>query len=130
MHHSSGSKLRRVWTAAAATAGLCVAGVAGAAANPDFTDPAIVMSTEAVIQSGTCIAKFAVRLDDQSRPAAQIGQRIARHCATQISRSAGLASWMAGKPQDFAKNLKYAQEDLTTNAVLRHRESAKRLTAG
>jgi hypothetical protein len=88
------------------------------------------MSSEAVIQSGTCIAQFAAKFDDQSRPAVEIGRRIAKRCATQISRSVGLATWMAGKPQDFAKNLKYAQEDLTTNTVLRHRANAKHLTTG
>jgi len=32
-----------------------------------------------------------------------------------------LASWMMGKPEEFAKNLKYVREDLTTNTVLRYR---------
>ena len=79
------------------------------------------MSSEAVIASGACIARYTVILDDPSKPAGQIGRQIAKHCAKEIARSAGLASWMMGKPEEFAKNLKYAREDLTTNTVLRYR---------
>ncbi len=70
---------------ALAAAGLCNATLAGAETKPDFTNPAVGMSSEAVIAEGA------------------------------------LASWMMGKPEEFAKNLKYAQEDLTTNTVLRYR---------
>src|ERR1700760_1915395 len=100
--------------------------VAGAAVGPDFANPAVIMSGPAVIASGTCIAKYAAALDDDSKPAAAIGRRVARRCAKEISRSAGLASWMNGKPEDFAKNLKYTQDDLTTGAVIRSRAAAKR----
>jgi hypothetical protein len=106
---------------ALAAAGLCNAAFAGAATRPDFTNPAVGMSSEAVIASGVCIARYAVILDDPSKPAGQIGRQIAKHCAKEISRSAGLASWMMGKPEEFAKNLKYAREDLTTSTVLRYR---------
>jgi hypothetical protein len=101
--------------------GLIAAGAASAAINPDFSNPAVAMSGEAVIASGTCIAKYVAILDDRSKPAAEIGQLIAQHCAREISRSAGLASWMIGKPEDFSKNLKYMREELTTGAVLRAR---------
>src|SRR5258708_23345579 len=106
---------------ALAAAGLCNAAFAGAATRPDFTNPAVGMSSEAVIASGVCIARYAVILDDPSKPAGQIGRQIAKHCAKEITRSAGLASWMMGKPEEFAKNLKYAREDLTTSTVLRYR---------
>jgi RNA 3'-terminal phosphate cyclase len=106
---------------ALAAAGLCHATLAGAETKPDFTNPAVGMSSEAVIASGACIARYTAKLDDRSKPAGQIGQQIAKHCAKQIARSAGLASWMMGKPEEFAKNLKYAQEDLTTNTVRRYR---------
>lgn len=93
--------------------------------NPDFTNPAVTLSGEAVIASGTCIAKYASILDDRSKPAAQIGQRVAKRCAKEIALSAGLASWMVGKPDEFAKNLKYTKEDLTTGAVVRSRAAAR-----
>lgn len=132
MHNrsSSWSIKRTIASTALAAAGVLTASLALAAMSPDFTDPAVTMSGEAVIASGTCIAKYAAKLDDPSRPAAEIGQHIAKRCAKQISRSAGLASWMAGKPEDFAKNLKYAREDLTTNAVLRYRAGSKHQPAG
>jgi hypothetical protein len=100
---------------------LFAAGSAGAAINPDFSNPAVAMSGEAVVASGTCIAKYVVILDDRSKPASEIGQRVARRCAREISRSAGLASWMVGRPEEFSKNLRYTQDELTTNAVLRAR---------
>jgi len=102
-------------------AALLAAPSAYAAINPDFSNPAVTMSGEAVVASGTCIAKYAVMLDDRSKPAAEIGQRVAKRCAREISRSAGLASWMVGKPEEFRKNLKYTQDELTTNAVMRIR---------
>ena len=107
---------------------LAIADVANAAAGPDFSNPAVAISSDAVIASGTCIAKYAVLLEDRSKPAEQIGQRVARRCAAVISRSAGLASWMAGRPDDFAKNLKYMREELTTNTVARIRASKRELT--
>jgi hypothetical protein len=112
--------------AVVSAAGLLGFRLANAAIDPDFANPAITMSGEAVLASGTCIAKYAVMLDDHSKPAAQIGQRVAKRCAKEITRSAGLATWMAGNPDDFAKNLKYARDDLTTGAVLRVRAAAKR----
>ncbi len=112
--------------AALSVAGLFACGGAVAAMNPDFANPAVAMSGEAVIASGTCIAKYASALDDRSKPAAEIGQKVAKRCAKQISRSAGLASWMVGKPEDFEKNLKYTREDLTTNAVERSRASVRK----
>src|SRR5450631_956730 len=107
--------------AALAAVGLLAATIANAEAAPDFSNPAIAMSSAAVIASGTCIAKYAAALDDQAKSAAEIGQRVAKRCARQISRSVGLATWMTGKPENFARNLKYAQQDLTTNTVLRYR---------
>ena len=118
----NGPKVKHMALAAAlAAAGLLAAAVANAEVVPDFSNPAIAMSSEALIASGACIAKYAAVLDDQSKSAAEIGHRVARHCAKEISRSAGLATWMQGKPENFAKNLKYTQQDLTTNTVLRYR---------
>jgi hypothetical protein len=113
--------LKTACAAIAATAVLLGATLASAADSPDFSNPAVALSSEAVIASGTCIAKYAPLLEDRTRPAEEIGQRIARRCSKQISRSAGLASWMVGKPQEFAKNLKYTRDDLTTRTVLRYR---------
>ncbi len=110
-----------VAVAALTAAGLVASGAAHAATNPDFSNPAVAMSGEAVVASGTCIAKYAVILDDRTKPAAEIGQRVARRCAREISRSAGLASWMLGRPEEFSKNLKYTREELTTGSVLRSR---------
>ncbi len=92
-----------------------------ARAETDFSNPAVALSGRAVIESGTCIAKYAARLDDDTKPAAEIGLLVAKRCAKEISRSAGLASWMVGKPEEFQKNLKYAREDLTTSAIVRMR---------
>ena len=113
--------LKTACAAIAVTAGLLGASLTSAADSPDFSNPAVALSSEAVIASGACIAKSAPLLDDRTRPAEEIGQRIARRCSKQIARSAGLASWMVGKPQDFAKNLKYTRDDLTTRTVLRYR---------
>jgi hypothetical protein len=118
----NGLKAKHMAMAAAlAVAGFFAAMIANAEAAPDFSNPAIAMSSEAVIASGACIAKYAAALDDQSKSAVEIGQRVARRCAKEISRSAGLATWMNGNPENFAKNLKYTQQDLTTNTVLRYR---------
>jgi hypothetical protein len=107
--------------AVCACAGLFAATTASA--ETDFTNPAVALSGQAVIASGTCIAKYAASLDDNTKPAAEIGQRVAKRCSKEISRSAGLASWMVGKPEEFQKNLKYTQEHLTTDAVVRMRAS-------
>ncbi len=120
----------RVATVLAAGVGLVAAMTAGAEVTADFSNPATAISGAAVIASGTCIAKFATALDDRSKPATEIAQLVAQRCAKEISKSAGLASWMVGKPDDYAKNLKYVREELTTNAVLRLRATgAKQHTA-
>jgi len=113
-------------TVLAACASLLAAVSARADTAPDFTNPATAISGAAVIASGTCIAKYATSLDDRTKPAQEIAQRIAERCAKEISRSAGLASWMVGKPDEYAKDLKYTSEDLTTNAVLRSRAAASK----
>lgn len=105
-------------------AALLVSGLAEAEMSTDFTNPAVTLSGAAVIASGTCIAKYTSILDDGSKPAAEIGARVAKRCAREISRSAGLASWMTGKPEDFAKTLKYTSEELTTGTVQRSRAAA------
>ncbi len=111
--------------AALSIAGSFASGAANAAMDPDFANPAVAISGAAVIASGTCIAKYASILDDRSKPAAEIGQKVAKRCAKEISRSAGLASWMVGKPEDFAKMLKYTRDDLTTGTVERSRAARK-----
>lgn len=105
-------------TAAAATPGI---GRANTTLEPDFSNPAVAMSRDAVIASGTCIAKYAALLDDGAKPAAEIGQRVAKRCTGEIARSAGLSSLLVGRPEDYAKNRRYLSEDLTTNAVVRMR---------
>jgi hypothetical protein len=107
-------------------AALLAAGLAVAEMNTDFSNPAVTLSSEAVIASGTCIAKYASILDDASQPAAQIGEKVAARCSREISRAAGLASWIVGKPEDFAKTLKYTREDLTTGTVERSRAAGRR----
>lgn len=106
--------------AAWALAGLLSAHTVGAAVT-DFANPAVAMSGDAIIASGSCIARYTTTLDDGSKPVVSIGRLVARHCAREISRAAALAAWMAGKPEDFAENLRYTQQDLTTATVLRHR---------
>jgi len=122
------SKFKRAGLAAAVSIGaaLFCAGIADA--ETDFSNPAVALSGQAMIASGACIAKYTVRLDDGVKPAAEIGQRVAKHCSREIRRSAGLASWMVGKPDEFQQNLKYAQENLTTNAVVRYRAATKQRT--
>jgi hypothetical protein len=107
--------------AVSAGAALLCSMAANAEAATDFTNPAVAISNEAVVASGTCIAKYAARLDDNTKPAAEIGHLVAQRCSKEIARSAGLASWMVGKPEEFQKNLRYTQENLTTGAVLRIR---------
>jgi hypothetical protein len=65
------------------------AGVAGAAINQDFTNPAVAISNDAIMASGTCIAKYVTRLDDGAKPVADVAQLVAKRCAKEISRSAG-----------------------------------------
>jgi hypothetical protein len=48
------------------------------------------------------------------------GRRAGR-CDKEISLSAGLATLLAGKPEDFSANLKYARDELTAHAVERFR---------
>ena len=118
-------KFRRYRLALGAMAvSLLGASVVGAE-SLDFSNPAVVMSGDAVIASGTCIAKYVAILNDESQPAESVGKNVAKHCNREITRSAGLAAWLAGNPDDFSKNLKYAQEELTTNAVLRFRLAAQ-----
>ena len=115
--------LTRKHTAAVllSAATLLCAGVAGAAINQDFTNPAVAMSNDAIVASGTCIAKYATRLDNGAKPVADVAQLVANRCAKEISRSAGLAAWMMGKPEDFARNLQYAREELTVTTIQRTR---------
>ncbi|MGO9992058.1 MAG: hypothetical protein ACLPTF_06040 [Steroidobacteraceae bacterium] len=122
----TGFKVKNAALTALLSSALLGTGVASAAINPDFSNPAIAMTSDAVIASGACIAKYAAILDEPSKPAAEIGQRVAKRCAKEISRSAGLASWMIGKPEEYPKNLKFIQEDLTTSTVVRSRAAAKR----
>ncbi len=120
------TKFKNASLLAVVSAGAALLGAAAANAETDFSNPAVALSGQAVIASGTCIAKYAASLNDNSKPAAEIGQRIARRCAMEISRSAGLASWMVGKPQEFQRNLKYTRDDLTTKAVVRMRAATTR----
>jgi len=120
--------LTRKHTAAALLSVVTVlaTGVSGAAINQDFTNPAILMSNDAIVASGTCIAKYAARLDDGARSVADVAQLVAQRCAKEISRSAGLAAWMMGKPEDFAKNVQYTREELTVTTVERTRAAKRR----
>ena len=117
-------KIARAAILAAGT-GLFGALPVNADVTADFANPATAISGAAVIASGTCIARYAAALDDRISPAATIGERVAERCAKEISKSAGLASWMIGKPDEYPKYLKYAREELTTNTVLRARAATK-----
>jgi hypothetical protein len=120
------SKIKRSGIAAAVSIGAALLCVGIANADTDFSNPAVVLSGQAVIASGACIAKYTASLDDGIKPAEEIAHQVAKHCSREIRRSAGLASYMTGKPEEFQKNLKYAQESLTTNAVVRFRASTTR----
>jgi len=102
-------------------AALTAAAAAASAGDLDFSNPAVALSSDAVVASGSCIAKYTVRLDDPSQSAELIAGQVAEHCAKEISLAAGMSAFLEGKPEDYAKNLKYAQEELTKNAVMRHR---------
>lgn len=119
--------LQRVrWAAGLAYVGLFGAMAAHADFTADFANPATAISGEAIIASGTCIAKYAAALDDRRKTPAEIGQAVAQRCAKEISRAAGLTAWMVGKPDDYAKNLQYTREELTTNAVIRLRAATEK----
>jgi hypothetical protein len=60
-------------------------------------------------------------LDDPAKSPEVVAGQVAEHCAKEISLAAGLSAFLEGKPEDYTKNLKYAQEELTKNAVVRHR---------
>jgi hypothetical protein len=122
------TKLTRKHTAAVllSAATLLGAGGVGAAVNQDFTNPAVVLSNDAIVASGTCIAKYASRFDDGAKPVGEVAQRVAKRCAKEISRSAGLAAWMMGKPEDFARNVQYAREELTVTTIQRTRAAKHR----
>jgi len=102
-------------------AALTATATTASAADLDFSNPAVALSSDAVVASGSCIAKYTVRLDDLSISAEVIAGQVAEHCAKEISLAAGMSAFLAGKPEDFTKNLKYVQEELTKNAVMRHR---------
>src|ERR1700682_6495561 len=63
---------------ALAALGLCNVTIAGAETEPDFTNPAVGMSSQAVIASGACIARYTVILDAPWKPAGLIGRQIAK----------------------------------------------------
>lgn len=124
-------KMSRVGLASVSAALLTAVSLCGtpqaiAGHAPDFSNPAVTLAQRAVIASGACIAKYTALMDDASKSAADIGRMVADRCAKEISRSTGLATWMTGKPQEFAANLAYIREDLTTSTVLRHRAAAAR----
>jgi hypothetical protein len=125
---SSTSKTKTLSVVAVLSAALFGATTAGAGSE-EFANPAFSISNQAVIASGTCIAKYVAVLEDASKPAAEIGQLVAKRCAKQIATAAGLASWQLGKPDEFAKNLKYVRDDLTTSTVERARAAAAQRVA-
>ena len=104
--------------------GVLIAGIASAA-ELDFSNPAVVLSSKAVVDSGACIARFTVQLNDASKSVADVAQAVAKRCDKEIALSAGLASLMVGKPEDFSANLKYARDELTARAVERYRANAE-----
>jgi hypothetical protein len=91
------------------------------AADLDFSNPAVALSGKAIVDSGACIAKYTVQLNDASQSVAAVAAAVAKRCDREISLSAGLAAFLAGNPADFSENLKYAREDLTAHAVERYR---------
>jgi hypothetical protein len=105
-------------------ASFCLAAIASAA-DLDFSNPAVALSGKAIVDSGACIAKYTVQLNDASQSVAAVAAAVAKRCDREISLSAGLAAFLAGKPGDFAENLKYAREDLTAHAVERYRTNTQ-----
>jgi len=108
----------------AVVAGLCFSAIAPAA-DLDFSNPAVALSGKAIVDSGACIAKYTVQLNDASQTVAAVAAAVAKRCDREIALSAGLAAFLAGKPEDFSENLKYAREDLTAHAVERYRANAQ-----
>jgi hypothetical protein len=104
--------------------GVLIAGIASAA-ELDFSNPAVVLSSKAVVDSGVCIAKYTVQLNDASKSVADVAQAVARRCDKEIALSAGLATLLVGKPDDFSVNLKYARDELTAHAVERYRANTE-----
>jgi hypothetical protein len=105
--------------------GLAGAARTASAGDLDFSNPGVAITADAIIASGACIAKYAALLDDGSMPAAEVGKRVANQCSTLISRSAGMAALVSGKPDAFASDLQYMRDALTTNAVVRLRAAGR-----
>jgi hypothetical protein len=95
------------------------------AAGLDFSNPAVALSSKAVIDSGACIARYTVQFNDASKSVADVAQAVAKRCDKEISLSAGFATLLVGRPEDFAANLKYARDELTAHAVERYRANTE-----
>jgi hypothetical protein len=89
-------------------------------------NPAITMTNEAMVATGTCVAKYVNRFDNSKFEAAAVAKRVAARCQQAITRSVGLATMMSGRPDDYAKNLEYINAVFTTNAVVRSRAASSR----
>lgn len=116
--------LAKLWMIPAAI--VASVAVCASASAQDFANPAVNITNEAMVASGACIARSISELDDGSKAAPYVAKLVAARCAKQISRSVGLATLMVGKPDEYAKNLRYTNEELTANAVVRARASGKR----
>jgi hypothetical protein len=101
---------------------LASGGLFGGAANADVDaqNPILAMTHEAIVASGLCIARYAQTSDDML-PAYVAAKRVAQSCETEISRSAGLVTYMGGNPELFATNLQYIKETMTLNTISRLR---------
>lgn len=84
-------------------------------------NPAIAMTNEAMVATGTCVAKYVNRLDNANLEPTAVAKQVAARCQHTIARSVGLATLMSGRPDDYAKNLEYINAVFTTNAVVRSR---------
>lgn len=110
---------------ASAALALCV--LAGPAQSQVTQKAAIAMTNEAMVATGSCVAKYVGRLDNRSLEPAVVAKQVAARCQRTIARSVGLATMMTGRPDDYAKNLAYINAVFTTNAVVRSRAAgAKR----
>jgi hypothetical protein len=96
------------------------------ALGQELQNPAIAMTNEAMVATGTCVAKYVSRLDNSSLEPEAVAKQVAARCRQLISRSVGLATMMSGRPDDYAKNLEYINAVFTTNAVVRSRASGSK----
>ena len=120
---------RPVISALMASAALALGVLSGPAQAQSAQDPAIAMTNEAMVATGSCVAKYVGRLDKSGLEPAVVAKQVAARCQRMIARSVGLATMMTGRPDDYAKNLAYMNVVFTTNAVVRSRAASSKRQA-